>query len=171
MPVSLFELFKIGIGPSSSHTVGPMIAARRFVTSLFERDAMDSTVSILAETFGSLALTGMGHATDKAILLGLSDQQPHLIEPDEAIEIVETIKTKKEIVLSKTKTIAFNPDKDLKFNRISRLPFHSNGMKYSPFDSDKNLLREEIYYSIGAVSSYLRMKQMPVFNQKPCRPG
>ena len=149
MPVSLFELFKIGIGPSSSHTVGPMIAARRFVTSLSEREAVDETVSLLAETFGSLALTGMGHATDKAILLGLSDQQPHLVDPDDAIEIVETIKTRKEIVLLKTKKIAFNYEKDLKFNRRSRLPFHSNGMKYSAFDRENNLLLEEIYYSIG----------------------
>jgi L-serine dehydratase len=92
MPVSLFELFKIGIGPSSSHTVGPMIAACRFLTSLSEREAVDDTVSILAETFGSLALTGLGHATDKAILLGLSNQQPHLVDPGEAIEIVEAIK-------------------------------------------------------------------------------
>jgi L-serine dehydratase len=149
MPVSLFELFKIGIGPSSSHTVGPMIAARRFLTSLSELEAVDDTVFILAETFGSLALTGLGHATDKAILLGLSNQQPHLVDPDEAIEIVEAIKMDKEIVLSKTKTIVFNPEKDLKFNRRSRLPFHSNGMKYSAFDNDKNLILEEIYYSIG----------------------
>ncbi|MFT5350290.1 MAG: L-serine dehydratase, partial [Gammaproteobacteria bacterium] len=149
MSVSLFELFKIGIGPSSSHTVGPMIAARRFVSSLSADNCLESTNSILAETYGSLALTGMGHGTDKAILLGLSGQQPHLVEPDKANAIVSLTKSQHQIQLSDAKTIQFDPDKDLKFNRRTRLPFHSNGMKYTAFDVNKNSLKEEIYYSIG----------------------
>ena len=93
MSVSLFELFKIGVGPSSSHTVGPMIASRRFIKSLFDNGELVNVNSIVAETFGSLALTGIGHGTDKAILLGLSGQQPHLLDPDKADEIVSQIKS------------------------------------------------------------------------------
>ena len=149
MTVSLFELFKIGIGPSSSHTVGPMIAARRFVNEIRENSGLQNIDTIVAETYGSLALTGIGHGTDKAILLGLSGQQPHLVDPDEADAIVSKIKSQNELHLLSEKLIKFNPEKDLKFNRRSRLPFHSNGMKFTTFDKNENIVREGIYYSIG----------------------
>jgi L-serine dehydratase len=149
MTVSLFELFKIGIGPSSSHTVGPMIAARRFISELFDKHKLEDTESLLAETFGSLALTGIGHATDKAILLGLSGEQAQLVDPDAAGAIVGNIRKKQELILFGEKTIKFNNNKDLKFNRRKLLPFHSNGMKFTAFDIDKNVIEEGIYYSVG----------------------
>ncbi len=149
MSVSLFELFKIGVGPSSSHTVGPMIASRRFIKSLFDNGELVNVNSIVAETFGSLALTGIGHGTDKAILLGLSGQQPHLLDPDKADEIVSQIRIQHAINLFGEKTVSFDPGKDLKFNRRSRLPFHSNGIKFTSFDDDNKIIMEGIYYSIG----------------------
>ncbi|MBT7953146.1 MAG: L-serine ammonia-lyase [Gammaproteobacteria bacterium] len=149
MSISLFELFKIGIGPSSSHTVGPMIAAHRFVSELSAHNQLDNVNSLLAETFGSLALTGIGHGTDKAILLGLSGEQPHLVDPDEADSIVANIRNTRELLLLGKKTISFDTEKEIKFNRRARLPFHSNGMKFSAFDENKNMLEEGVYYSIG----------------------
>jgi L-serine dehydratase len=149
MTISLFELFKIGIGPSSSHTVGPMIAARKFVCELSDKDRLKDTASILVETFGSLALTGIGHATDKAILLGLSGEQAHLVAPDMADTIVSDISNKDELNLLAIHKIKFNKNRDLKFNRKKRLSFHSNGMKFTAFDNDKNVIEEGIYYSVG----------------------
>ncbi len=149
MTVSLFELFKIGIGPSSSHTVGPMIAARRFVSQLSDENKLKHSHSILAETYGSLALTGIGHATDKAILLGLSGEQPHLVDPDAADNIVAEIRNEQRLNLLGEKAIRFDESKDLIFNRRSQLPFHSNGMKFTAFDSDKNIIETGVYYSIG----------------------
>ncbi len=149
MTVSLFDLFKIGIGPSSSHTVGPMIAAHRFVSALSDKGELNDTHSILAETFGSLALTGMGHGTDKAILLGLSGAQPHLVEPDEADKLLTGIRSGHALNLARQKTIQFDADRDLKFNRSACLPFHSNGMRLTAFDVNKHVIREEVYYSVG----------------------
>ncbi|MBL1141107.1 MAG: L-serine ammonia-lyase [Proteobacteria bacterium] len=149
MTISLFELFKIGIGPSSSHTVGPMIAARKFVCRLSDNGSLKNTTSILIETYGSLALTGIGHAVDKAILLGLSGEQAHLVDPEVADAIVSNISEKNELDLLAIKKIKFNKNSDLKFNRKKRLPFHSNGMKYTAFDNDKRVIEEGIYYSIG----------------------
>lgn len=149
MSVSLFELFKIGIGPSSSHTVGPMVAAHRFVSELSSQGQLENVDSVLAETYGSLALTGIGHGTDKAILLGLSGEQPHLVEPDEADSIVSHIRSTHELLLLGKKIIRFDVEKEMKFNRRARLPFHSNGMKFSAFDKDKHIIREGVYYSIG----------------------
>lgn len=149
MTISLFELFKIGIGPSSSHTVGPMIAARRFIKDIFDSGDLQNINSIAAETFGSLALTGIGHGTDKAILLGLSGEQPQLVDPDKADNVVCDIKSRHEICLFGEKTVKFNPEKELKFNRRSRLPFHPNGMRFTAFDTEKKVISEVTYYSIG----------------------
>ncbi len=149
MTVSLFELFKIGIGPSSSHTVGPMLAARRFIDEVISEKLLERCDSIYAETFGSLALTGLGHGTDKAILLGLSGYQPHIIDPDQAEQVVRQIKEKSQLSVYEKTTIRFNLDKDLVFHRRKRLPFHSNGMQFSAFDENKNLLAQNIYYSVG----------------------
>jgi len=149
MPISLLELFKIGIGPSSSHTVGPMVASRRFVAELADQKQLDSVETVFSETFGSLALTGLGHGTDKAILLGLSGEQPQLVDPDEADAIVSKIRKKSQLVLLGEKIINFNEKKELKFNRRARLPFHSNGMKFTAFDKNKDVIAEKNYYSIG----------------------
>ena len=149
MIISILDLFKVGIGPSSSHTVGPMVAARRFLLSLVKNNKLNRIDRISTEIYGSLALTGIGHGTDKAILLGLSGEQPHLIDPDEADNIVAQIKDKGELKLLSDKQIHFHPDKDLIFNRRNRLPYHSNGIKFTALDQVQNILAEGIFYSIG----------------------
>ncbi len=149
MTVSLFELFKIGIGPSSSHTVGPMLAARRFIDELIAAEILEQTESIYAETYGSLALTGLGHGTDKAILFGLCGHQPHIIEPDQAEQLIRQINEKAQLSIYGKKTIQFDVTKDINFHRRKRLPFHSNGMQFSAFDINKTLLSQNIFYSVG----------------------
>ncbi len=149
MLISLFDLFKIGIGPSSSHTVGPMRAAKAFLAGLDESGELPRVGHITAEVYGSLALTGMGHGTNKAVLLGLSGKEPATVDPDEGEALVEAIRSEKTLSLLGERPIAFDPDKDLVFNKRSRLPFHSNGMKFTAHDQDGDLVREGVYYSIG----------------------
>ena len=149
MAISIFDLFKVGIGPSSSHTVGPMVAARRFLLSLDKANKLNHVDSISVEVYGSLALTGISHGIDKAIILGLSGEQPHLVDPDEVDNIIAQVKNKGELMSSSNKQIHFHPDKDLKFNRRNRLPHHTNGMKFTALDQDQNILAEDIFYSVG----------------------
>ena len=135
MKTSVFDLFKIGIGPSSSHTVGPMRAARQFAGHV------DATAArVQAELFGSLALTGIGHGTDKAILLGLSGEEPETVEPDRI-----DIRDEKRLLLFGSQRVEF----DLLFHKQISLPAHPNGMRFSAFDSTGRLLMEEVYYSVG----------------------
>lgn len=132
MAVSVFDLFKIGIGPSSSHTVGPMRAAARFMTRwLDERGLLQNTVRVRAELFGSLALTGRGHGTDKAVLCGLEGEWPDRIDPDVIPEKLERIRSEKRIRLLGKHEIDFDEKKDLVFNKRQKLPYHSNGMRFS----------------------------------------
>src|SRR5688572_25937234 len=114
MAVSVFDLFKIGIGPSSSHTVGPMRAAARFVTRwLVEPNQLSKVVRLRAEVFGSLALTGRGHGTDKAVLMGLEGQFPNSIDPDIIPAAVERIRSGKKLRLNGVHEIAFDEKEDL----------------------------------------------------------
>ena len=149
MTVSLFELFKVGIGPSSSHTVGPMVAARRFIDETLAEHELDSLASIYAEVFGSLALTGLGHGTDKAVVLGLSGYEPHSVDPNEADQVYSHVKEYSELTIFGKASIPFCLEKELKFHRRTRLPFHSNGMQFSAFDRDGKILNKAIYYSVG----------------------
>jgi L-serine dehydratase len=175
MAVSVFDLFKIGIGPSSSHTVGPMRAAARFMTRwldgigpssshtvgpmraaarfmtrwLDERGLLQNTVRVRAELFGSLALTGRGHGTDKAVLCGLEGEWPDRIDPDVIPEKLERIRSEKRIRLLGKHEIDFDEKKDLVFNKRQKLPYHSNGMRFSAFDADGNELANRDYYSVG----------------------
>ena len=112
MSVSVFDIFKIGIGPSSSHTVGPMKAAAAFISGLEERGALPRITRVSAELFGSLALTGVGHGTDQAVLLGLSGEQPDTIDPDRIPTILSTIRTGNRISLGGRHDIAFNESAD-----------------------------------------------------------
>ena len=169
MQTSLFDLFKIGIGPSSSHTVGPMVLARRFLLSLSDNEKLNSVESIFIEVYGSLALTGIGHGTDKAILLGLSGEQPHLVDPDKADIMVSEIKDKYELNLFGNKLIGFHPDKDLKFNRRSRLPYHSNGMKFITYGNDKMLLMNISIIPSVAGLSLIKRKLNPRIKLIPSR--
>jgi len=149
MSISLFDLFSIGIGPSSSHTVGPMIAANEFLALLEKDNLFDKTTRIKVELYGSLALTGKGHGTDKAILNGLEGKDPQTVVPESMIprmhEIIETAT----LNLAGKKTIQFNEKTDFLILQKELLPKHTNGMRFSAYDSNDKILLTEIYYSIG----------------------
>lgn len=149
IPVSLFQLFSIGIGPSSSHTVGPMRAAFSFVSLLEKEGNLERTCRISVELFGSLAMTGMGHATDIAVLLGLSGEKPELTDPDTVSLKIEEIKKNNSLKLLGKCQIKFNFDKDLLFLKGKRLPFHSNAMKCKAFDFEGKEILSKIFYSVG----------------------
>ncbi|MES2193664.1 MAG: L-serine ammonia-lyase [Pseudomonadota bacterium] len=145
-PISVFDLFTIGIGPSSSHTVGPMRAAFRFIEGLGPELAQCTAVRV--EIYGSLALTGKGHCTDSAILLGLSGWQPETVEPDSVATILGLIRQRSELPLGGKHAIGFREAEHLLFRAAELLPRHSNGMKFTAFRDGQPLL-SRIYYSIG----------------------
>ena len=149
MVTSVFDLFKIGVGPSSSHTMGPMTAACRFVERLRKSGQIEAAARVQAELYGSLALTGKGHASDRAILLGLSGQRPDGIDPDEADKIVAAIRAAGRLMLGGEREIAFDEPRDLRFLQRERLPHHSNGMRFTAFAADGAELEAKVYYSTG----------------------
>ncbi len=147
--ISLFELFKIGIGPSSSHTVGPMLAASQFVEKLDNELKSDSVHRIQVELFGSLALTGVGHATDRAVILGLEGAHPRTVDPDCIEPRYQAIATSKLLNWHGKHPIAFSMSSDLLWHRNEVLPRHPNGIRFSAFGEAGNLLLQRHYYSIG----------------------
>ena len=147
--ISVFNLFSIGIGPSSSHTVGPMKAAKTFINTLKEKNLLKLARSIRIELFGSMAFTGKGHGTDLAILAGLEGQSPDTVNADDIKPRANAIITQKTLSLEGTHAIAFNYLSDIIFNIQDRLPFHTNGMRFTVFDIDNKSLYNNIYYSIG----------------------
>lgn len=147
--VSALEGFSIGIGPSSSHTVGPMRAARRFLVQLKEREFLEDVVSLKIELYGSLAMTGLGHATDIAILLGLEGETPEGIDPDTVLPRVAVIRKEKQLSLFGKYKIAFEETTDLLFLKGKRLPFHSNAMRMRAYNSKGKQLLSQVYYSVG----------------------
>jgi L-serine dehydratase len=149
MSISVFELFSIGIGPSSSHTVGPMRAAKAFVDQLREHALLDSTAALKTELYGSLALTGKGHGTDIAILNGLEGQTPQDIIPENAGPRAKAISEEGKILLGGTHLITFNRAQHLLFHYTQVLPLHANGMRFTAFDISGNVLLQDVYYSIG----------------------
>ncbi|MBP0614609.1 L-serine ammonia-lyase [Jiella mangrovi] len=149
MSISLFELFKIGIGPSSSHTVGPMWAARRFLDRLDERGTKDRVASVVAELYGSLALTGVGHGTDKAVMLGLQGMRPDQIDPDAAEEAYAQIRETGEIAFDGRRKMPFRDGEELTFHKRERLPHHPNGMRFVVFDESGAEFDRADYYSVG----------------------
>lgn len=148
MAISVFDLFKIGIGPSSSHTVGPMRAARQFAAELKAKQLLDQTAGIQIELFGSLGATGKGHGTDKAVLLGLEGEQPDLIDPDTVEPRLTRIRADGAIQLLGTHKVRFDEQHDLVFRRRS-LPFHPNGMVFCALDAQGGELLQKTSYSIG----------------------
>jgi L-serine dehydratase len=151
---SLFELFKIGIGPSSSHTVGPMRAALRFTRELAGKTLLDKTAKVTVDLYGSLALTGIGHGTDRAILLGLLGEAPDTIDPATVEAKIAAIRTTNAINLGGAKTIPFNESENLIFHRNQMYPdpaitSHPNGMRFTAFENTGKKLAEEVFYSIG----------------------
>jgi len=150
MAVSTFDLYKIGIGPSSSHTVGPMRAGARFVRRWLDVPGrLDDVVRVRAEVFGSLALTGRGHGTDKAVMMGLEGHMPNLIDPDIIPDALIRIRGEKRIRLGGTHEIAFDEKSDLVMNKRQKLPFHTNGMRFTAYDADGAVIATRDYYSVG----------------------
>jgi L-serine dehydratase len=149
MAVSVFDLFKIGIGPSSSHTVGPMRAARMFVSRLALEGVMAQTARVKVELFGSLGATGKGHGSDKAMLLGLAGHEPDTVDVDAVPTMLEMIRGLGRIDLGGGRSIAFDEKVDLVFLRRQSLPFHANGMRLSAFDEQGGPLLAKVYYSVG----------------------
>ncbi|OGT45102.1 MAG: L-serine ammonia-lyase [Gammaproteobacteria bacterium RIFCSPHIGHO2_12_FULL_41_20] len=149
MTISIFNLFSIGIGPSSSHTVGPMKAARAFTLSLQEQCQFDAVQHVQIELFGSLAFTGKGHGTDVAILLGLEGQAPDTVNPSQIRPRAQEIIHESKLHLGGLHSISFNYNNDLIFNFNDLLPMHTNGMRFSAYDQSRKLLFSKIYYSIG----------------------
>ncbi len=149
MAVSVFDLFKIGIGPSSSHTVGPMRAARIFASRLGSEGVLERTARVLVQLYGSLAATGKGHGSDKAVLLGLAGHEPDTVDVDAIPALLHAIRTEHRIVLPGGHGIAFNERTDLKFQRRETLPFHANGMRFTAFDAAGAELSQHVYYSVG----------------------
>ncbi|MGW7201089.1 L-serine ammonia-lyase [Streptomyces chryseus] len=149
MAISVFDLFSIGIGPSSSHTVGPMRAARLFVGRLKNDGLLAHTASVRAELFGSLGATGHGHGTPKAVLLGLAGNSPRTVDVETADEEFERIKAAKRISLLGAHEIGFDFDEDLVLHRRKTLPYHANGMTLWAYDAEGAPLLEKTYYSVG----------------------
>nr|WP_203587561.1 L-serine ammonia-lyase [Actinospica acidiphila] len=147
--ISVFDLFSIGIGPSSSHTVGPMRAARMFARRLRNEDLLDSVASVRAELYGSLGATGHGHGTPKAVLLGLEGDSPRTVDVESADERVEKIKDGGRIRLLGEHEIGFSYDDDLVLHRRKALPYHANGMTLWAYDSSGAELLAKTYYSVG----------------------
>ena len=147
--ISALDLFKIGIGPSSSHTVGPMIAARRFVDELRSDQLSKKVARLTIELFGSLAWTGMGHGTDTAIILGLCGYEPSTIDPDHVPVAIALIEQDQCLFVDHRHSIEFIAARDVLFNRVELLPQHSNAMRFVAYDFGENVIAERIFYSLG----------------------
>ncbi|MDO3701498.1 L-serine ammonia-lyase [Micromonospora sp. C28SCA-DRY-2] len=147
--ISVFDLFSVGIGPSSSHTVGPMRAARTFVAGLKADGLLADTARIQAELFGSLGATGHGHGSDRAVLLGLAGEAPETVDTDSVEPRVARIRAERRIGLLDAHEIDFDPDRDLVLHRRRSLPYHPNGMTFAAYDSAGEPLRTRTYYSVG----------------------
>ncbi|NJR13440.1 MAG: L-serine ammonia-lyase [Phyllobacteriaceae bacterium] len=153
MFLSVFDVFKIGIGPSSSHTMGPMTAANRFLDEIASGQwvgpAGARVTALKASLHGSLAYTGVGHATDRAVILGLAGHQPHAIDPDAMDGIVAEVHQNRCVTPHGHPAYGFDPATDLVFDKRNPLPGHANGMAFSGLDADRRVLLRRIYYSVG----------------------
>ena len=144
--ISVFDMLKIGVGPSSSHTLGPWRAAERFLKELESENILDSTIKVKVDLYGSLSLTGVGHATDLAVMLGLSGQDPEYIPVENIDKIISTIKKDHKLLLGNKLPIDFNPETDIVFNK-DFLPFHANGMTFIAYTKETEY--HSTFYSIG----------------------
>ena len=147
--ISVFELFKIGVGPSSSHTVGPMKAAAAFVNALVETGAIDWVASVDVALLGSLAFTGRGHATDKAVILGLSGEMPDTVDLDAAEALVARVRETKALNLAGRRAIAFDAERAIAFDTLTRAPRHPNTMRFVARDAEGRALADETWLSVG----------------------
>ncbi len=154
MNTSLFELFKIGIGPSSSHTVGPMRAAMRFASFLHEQDLLSRVARVAVELYGSLALTGIGHGTDRAVLLGLLGEAPDTVDPAAVEGSLAVIRASGMLPLLGQHPIRFEEARDLLFHRDRmypdvEVPAHPNGLRCTAWNTAGQVLASEVFYSVG----------------------
>jgi len=149
MFLSVFDLFKIGIGPSSSHTVGPMVAMNMFIGHLDQTADISATKRIVVTFYGSLAFTGKGHGTDRAVVLGLLGEKPDKIDPADVHQLVENVIESKALTLGGKHALAFDFDKDIIFDFEAPLPEHTNGLVVAAYDAAGNALANETYFSVG----------------------
>ena len=149
MAISVFDLFKVGIGPSSSHTVGPMVAARQFVKSLAQDGQLQLTHRVKTELYGSLGATGKGHGSDKAVLLGLEGETPDQVDVDAVEARLQSIRADCLLNLDGRHRVAFNEARDLVLHRRKSLPYHPNAMRFHALDSAGAELNVRTYYSVG----------------------
>jgi L-serine dehydratase len=149
MAISVFDLFSIGIGPSSSHTVGPMRAAQKFVQGLKQDNLLGEVVKVKADLYGSLGATGKGHGSDKAVMLGLEGELPESVDTGSVESRLESIRSTRQLNLFGEHPIKFDEKKQLVMHRRETLPFHSNGMTFRAFDAKDEELRNSTFYSVG----------------------
>jgi len=147
--ISVFDIFKIGIGPSSSHTVGPMRAAKRFAERLHEDGQLGQTAGVKVEFFGSLGFTGRGHGSDRAVLLGLEGEEPKTVDVDSIAKRTALVAETGRITLLGGHEVDLDPAKALVFHRREKLPLHPNGMRFTALDAGGQMLVDRIYYSVG----------------------
>ena len=144
MFISIFDMFKIGIGPSSSHTLGPMKAGKAFVDELKEKDLFDKVTRVQANVYGSLSLTGIGHSTDKAILLGLAGEEPETVDIDGISEFMKNVRSSEKLMLGGTHEVEFPKDGGFFFHD-EYLPMHENGMCLIAFAGEEDILHKTYY--------------------------
>ncbi len=149
MHTSLFDLFKIGIGPSSSHTVGPMRAAYHFAERLAQSGALENVAHIHVDLYGSLALTGKGHGTDRGIQLGLLGERPDSVDPAAVESRLAEVAGRAELTLFGRRAVPFHPAEDIAFRVTETLPAHPNGMRFTAFGAGGEIVERRVYYSIG----------------------
>lgn len=147
--ISVFDLYKIGIGPSSSHTVGPMRAAHDFAVGLRDHDHLSNITSVRAELFGSLGATGHGHGTVRAVIAGLSGNLPDIVDPEEVQALEAEVGDSMQLWLAGVHPVEFNLHMDIVLHRRRTLPFHANGMLFRASDEHGNVIEERTFYSIG----------------------
>ncbi len=149
MAVSAFDLFKIGIGPSSSHTVGPMRAARLFAARLANEGRLDGVARVHAELYGSLGATGKGHGSDTAVLLGLAGHEPDSVDVDRIPGYLSAIRGDGRLLVLGRHAVAFDERTDLVFNKRESLPMHANGLRFRAFDAGGAEITARVFYSVG----------------------
>ncbi|TBO31407.1 L-serine ammonia-lyase [Aquabacterium lacunae] len=149
MAVSVFDLFKIGIGPSSSHTVGPMRAARLFTERLRALGVLNACARVQVGLYGSLGATGKGHGSDKAVWLGLAGHEPETVDVDQIPALLAHLRATASVPLGGQHAVAFDEARDLVFHRRQSLPFHPNGLRFEAFDAQGRSLEAQAYYSVG----------------------
>ncbi len=147
--ISVFDMFSIGIGPSSSHTVGPMRAALRFAEGLQAAELVDRVAGLKVELFGSLGHTGKGHGSDVAVVVGLLGERPEAVDPEAVGARVEAVRAAGRLSLLGRHEVAFKPERDLVFHRRETLPLHSNGMRFTALAGDGTTLASRVFYSVG----------------------